>query len=699
MPTIPVFCGKDCGGNACPLMATLENGRVTHVTNNPAGGKYLKGCPRGFNLPLELYASERILTPLIRVGERGSGQFRQATWDEALSLAAGRLAEIRDKYGPTAILDLSSAGCTSALHATGPLLGRFLNLFGGATTLTGSYSNGAARFVLPYLLGDQWLASGFDAATMPYSEMIILWGANVLEARLGTEINQRLMEARRRGAQIIVIDPRRSETAKHLASWWIPCRPGTDAALMLAILFVLFVENRLDRSFITQHSVGFDQLERYVLGQDGGEPRSPRWAEPLCGIAAEDISRLARSYAAARPAMLLPGYAIQRVAGGEETYRLAVALQVATGNFGRRGGSTGSLNNRLPTPRVGSLPVPPAVAQPEVPVARWPDAVLEGRAGGYPSDLQALYSIGGNYLNQGSDIPKNIAAFRKVDFALCHELCLTPTASYCDIVLPAAHALEKEDIGLPWLGNFLTYKTRAIGPLGQARCDYDILCDLADRLGFATEFSEGRSAAAWVQRFLDQSEVPDHDEFKRTGVYLAPDQERVGLADFSLDPERHPLTTPSGKVEIASERYRRDTGFSAFPTWQAPMVDPQYPLRLNTPKSPHRTHSQGSNIPAIRAKAKHALDMHPLDAAARGIADGQTVLVYNARGAALLTARLCTDLMPGVVCLPEGIWVERAADGRDTAGAANMFTSTQGTAPSTACVMHGIGVQVAKGNN
>jgi anaerobic dimethyl sulfoxide reductase subunit A len=696
MQTIPVFCGKDCGGNACPLVATIENGRVTHVANNPAGGKFLKGCPRGFSLPHELYAPDRILTPLIRVGERGSGQFRQASWEEALGLAAGRLGDIRAKFGSEAILNLASAGSTSALHATGPLLRRFLDLFGGATTLTGSYSNGAARFVLPYLFGDQWSASGFDAATMQYSQMIVLWGANVLEARLGTEINQRLVQAKQRGAQIIVIDPRYSETAKHTATWWIPCRPGTDTALMLAVLFVLVTENWLDRPFISQHSVGFDQLERYVLGQDGGEPRSPGWAESLCGVPAEDIRRLARAYATAKPAMLLPGYSIQRVAAGEETYRCAVALQIATGNFGRRGGSTGSINNRLPTPQVGTLPVPALPNQPKVPVVRWPDAILEGRSGGYASDIHALYSIGGNYLNQGSDIPKNIAAFQKVEFAICHELFITPTARYCDLVLPAAHALEKEDIGLPWLGNFLTYKTQAVALQGQARCDYDILCDLAARLGFGEEFSGGRSAAAWVQHFLDQSEIPDHSEFRRVGLYLAPDQERIGLADFTLDPLRYPLSTPSGRVEIASTQYQRETGFPAIPTWQAPPADPLYPLQLITPKSPHRTHSQCSNLPAIRGKAKHTLDMHPLDAAARGITDGELVHMHNSHGAALVTVRLSQDVMTGMVCLPEGIWVERGVDGRDTAGAANMFTSTAGTAPSTSCIMHGIGVQVER---
>jgi anaerobic dimethyl sulfoxide reductase subunit A len=172
LKSVPVFCGKDCGGVACPLLAVVEDGQVRRVTHNPAGGKYLKGCWRGLNLALETYAADRILTPLVRVGARGSGQFRQASWDEALEITAGKLDEIRAKYGATAVLNRSSAGGLGALHCTFMLLGRFLNLYGGCTRLTCSYSSAAANFILPYLLGKEWAAAGFDPATMQYAQMI-----------------------------------------------------------------------------------------------------------------------------------------------------------------------------------------------------------------------------------------------------------------------------------------------------------------------------------------------------------------------------------------------------------------------------------------------------------------------------------------------------------------------------------------------
>jgi len=384
---------------------------------------------------------------------------------------------------------------------------------------------------------------------------------------------------------------------------------------MLAMLYVLFAENLADRPFMADHSVGFDQLERYVMGLDGGEPATPKWAASICGIPAEEIVRFARAYAAAKPAMLFPGYSIQRVHAGEDPYRLTIALQLATGNFGRRGGSTGSINSMLPAPKVGRLPMPPisppAAVEALLPVVRWPDAILQGRSGGYPSDIRAVYNLGSNFLNQGGDIRKNMAAFERLDFAITHEVFLTPTARYCDVVFPTTTAFEKEDIGIPWAGNYLLYKPQIVPPLGQARSDYDILSELADRLGFGPAFSEGRSAAAWIEHFIANSEIPDPLAFRETGIYLAADQERVGLADFAADPAHHPLSTPSGKVEIASERYQRETGFPAIPTWQSPPEDSRYPLRLISPKSPHFTHSQGSNIAELRRRAAHALSMHP----------------------------------------------------------------------------------------
>ena len=440
MSSIPVFCGKDCGGNACPMLATVVDGRVTRILHNPAGGRYLKACRRGFNLQLETYAPDRLLHRWCVRVPRGSGQFRQAGWDEALQITADRLGEIRAKYGPNAVLSRGSAGVIGAMHATYAVLGRFLNLFGGCARLTMGYSNAAASYILPFLFGDDWTRAGFDAATMQQAEMIILWGANVLETRQGTDVPRRVLEAKKRGAQIVVIDPRRSATVKQAATWWIPCRPGTDAALMLALLHVLFSEGLGGPSFHRRAQRWFRRVGKLCDGANRalrparriGPPRSAAWRRRKLPV-------LPAPMPPHSPAMLFPGFSIQRVFAGEDPYRLTVALQIATANFGRRGGSTGAMNNYLPGPRVGTLPVSRHICRAAARRRRscaGPTWFWKAGRGATRSDIHAVHNVGSNLINQGSDIRKSIAAFEKLDFAVSHEHFMTPTARLLRCHLP-----------------------------------------------------------------------------------------------------------------------------------------------------------------------------------------------------------------------------------------------------------------------
>lgn len=687
---IPTFCGKDCGGTACPLVAVVDKGTVTSIERNPAGLD-LKACPRGYALHNAHYAQDRILTPLIASGSRGSGSFREASWEEAITLVAHRLGDIRDRQGSTSLLALGSTGSIGALHNSENLLTRFIHASEGGTTLSSNYSNGAACFVLPYLFGEAHQHSGWDAATVRKSRLIILWGANVLEARLGTELGTEIAKAARTGVPVIVIDPRRSRTAKALNARWIPIRPGTDAAMMLAVLHVLFRDNLVDRARMNTLSVGADELERYVSGIADGLERSPTWAEGICGIPAGVIEGFAREYAATKPAMLVPGFSIQRVHNGEETFRLSVALQIATGNLGIAGGSSGSLNSRLPKPRAGSLPLLNSAASRSVPILRWADAILEGKAGGYPSDITAAYVMGFNAVNQGADSLKSIQALHALSFSVCHEMFMTPTARLCDVILPVYSPLEKEDICSPWLGNYILYKRSAVLPRGMVRNDYDILSELSELMGFGSVFNEGKSASDWLASFLAESEIPDTEAFKNSGVYFGANRERVGLEQFAADPGGQPLPTPSGKVELYSAAYARDTGRSAIPIWEDRPDHPRYAFLLITPKSIHRTHSQGGQL---RGPDAGELSMARVDAARLMIESGDDVLVSNEEGRLIAKAIVSDDIAQGVLCLHEGSWLNIGPDGVDRGGCANMLTSTKGSGPSVAPVMHGIPVAV-----
>jgi anaerobic dimethyl sulfoxide reductase subunit A len=688
-----VSCNRDCGGG-CPLIARVEGGRVVRISNNPAGSSWrMSGCPCGFSMPRILYAPDRLKRPLVRTGPRGSDSFRETSWDEALSIVADRLSDVVSRHGPESILDMGGSGSSrGAVHNTSVLPLRFLQGLGGGTTTRGSYSSEALNYVKPLLFGSAF--PGIDAATLQFSDLIVLWGANVADTRFAADLENRIRERRRQGVRVVSVEPRRSRTAERLADEWIPVLPGTDTALMMAVLHVLLEDGLADRDFVARCTTGFEELERYVRGSGSEPAKTPEWAETVCGTPSPTIRAFARRYGATRPAALIPGPSIQRTVGGEEAARMAITLQVATGNVGRKGGSNGVIWGRLPHPRCGRMAGARAPSRRSIPILRWPDAILQGTAGGYPADIAAVYSAGGNELAQGSDCRKSAEAYHRLEFSVCHDLFLTPTARHCDVVLPATTFLERNDVVFP-PGNYLLWSARAVPPLHESRTDYDILRELADRMGFGTAFSEGRSADEWLDCCLVHSEVEDVEAFKNTGLYMGKDQTRVGLSEFVANPENHPLDTPSGRIEIASEAYAR-TGFPAIPTCRVLAPSRDYPLRLFTPHARHRIHSQGSQIEWFLEKEPHVLWIHPSDASARGIGDGEPVEVSSERGRTRIPARVTEDVMPGAVCLLEGAWPRFDADGADTAGAANVLTSTEPTLPSEGSRTHSVNVQVAR---
>lgn len=467
MQRLPYFCGKDCGGDACPLLANLEGNSIASMEHNPSAGQWITPCGKGMRAHTDHHASSRLLQPLVRTGPRGSGQFREASWDEALRLVATKLTQIRSESGPDSLMSISSAGSTGALHNTEVLTMRFFNTFGGCVGLSGNYSSNAAQFAIAQMFGSSAGASGFDAATLAFSGLIVLWGANPIEARLGAELPARLLEASRRGVPIIVIDPRRTRTARALDAEWIPIRPGTDPVLGYALLCELMRHSDFDADYVAARSVGFPALRDYVEGKVDGIAKDAAWASRICGISEPTIRRLASLWWEREPVLLLPGYSIQRTDHGEEPFRLTVAIQLVTRNSGRIGASSGSINNRLPGLRVGRLGEIPegidreALFAKKVPVLRWSDAVLNPDRYGLRR-IRALYSAGGNFLNQGADVLKNIEAFRAVDLVVSHELRMTPTARFSDVVLPVADGFEKEDIGIPWAGDYLLYKPKIV---------------------------------------------------------------------------------------------------------------------------------------------------------------------------------------------------------------------------------------------
>ena len=695
--TVPVSCPLDCGGG-CPLLAHLREGRIERITTNPRGGKFLQGCIKGFRAADTAGAPDRLLHPLIRTGPRGSGRFRKASWDEALNLVASRLLEIRRAHGPESVLNLGGSGSwRAAFHTTSGLAKRFFAQFGGYTGKIGSYSSQAYSFTAPFVLGT--LQAGSDPATIEDSRLILLWGANPAEARMGPEWMPRLRRARGKGARIVVLDPRRTGTVKNLKAQWIPLKPGSDAALMLALLHVLITEDLIDQDFISRYSSGFETLQDRVLGRSGPPPATPAWAARISGLDPEIIVGLARDLGRTKPAALIPGLSIQRTLGGEDTVRLAVALQTATGNIGLSGGWAGVFPyGTTASPRMAGLPLPPNPSRMEIPVYRWADAVLEGRAGGWPSDLKVIYNLGTNYLAQGADLAKNIRAFEQAELTVCHDLFLTPTARYSDVVLPAAHFLERSDMVTPAGGNYLLYSAQAVPSRADLPTDYVVLSGLADIMGFGPEFSEGRSPEAWLEHLVAESEVGDPAEFKRTGLYRRPGPPRTGLARFRADPQAHPLNTPSGRIELTSPEQTR-AGFGPVPEHLEWNAGREYPFRLITPKTHRRVHSQGFTLDWSGGREEHRLWLNSDDAAALGISDGEEALVENKVGRIRIPVRVTGDIRAGTACLIEGAWPRLDRANVDRAGSANALTPTEPTRPSQGSRTHSVAVRISPGES
>jgi anaerobic dimethyl sulfoxide reductase subunit A len=700
--TLPVACNRDCGGG-CPLLATVAAGRVTRIGDNPIGGPFLRGCVRGYQAWRQQQAPDRLTTPLVRTGPRGSGQFREAGWSEAIGLVAHGLGAVRARHGDGAILALGGSGsCRGVVHDTEDLTARFLGLIGGHVRQTDTYSSAAARYVQPVVLGTQ--RGGIDPATLRHSGMIVLWGANLMDCIMGCEWRLRVRDAKRRGVPVVVIDPRRTETARRLGTEWLPVRPGTDSALMLALLYVFISEGVVDETFVAAHASGYEALRLTILGLGAGaagpsdddalhRPATPEWAERVCGVPAARIVTLAREWARRRPVALVPGLSIQRTVGGEEAVRLAIALQTVTGDLGRRGGSSGAQTwGGLPEPRIGRIPVPVAPASSGVHANDWADAVLRGRSGGYPVDIRATYDTGGNYVAQGADVATSIRAMESLEFSVCHDLFLTSTARYCDVVLPATHWLERSDVVFT-SANYLLYSHGVATPPGQARDDYDIFADLAAAMGCGDAYTEGRDSDAWLRACLADSEVPDDEEFRLSGIHWGADQERVGLAAFAADPAGSPLATPSGKVELSGAACVA-AGLPDTPAARIQPTEETLPLRLITPKSRFRVHTQLAEIPWFRARDDRSLWIHPGDAAARGLADGDEVVVTSEQGRVRCACRVTADVMEGVVSLLAGIEPRFDAGGCDAAGSANVLTSAAPTLPSRGARLHSTRVEV-----
>ena len=727
---------NNCGGQ-CLIRAHVYDGEIVKLTTELPGEQSdripLCACAKGLNYHKTFLNHERILYPMKRTGERGEGKFTRITWKEAIDTISNQWIRIRDTYGPGSRYVHYGTGMSGVLDA-GVMAKRLLALDGGYLDRYNSYSTACISRATELMYGT--CHTGNSLSSLLSSKLIILWGHNPADTHFDHEPMYYLKQAAKQGIPIVSVDPRHNNTAKQLGARWIPIRPATDAAMLDAMAYEIYINGLHDQPFLDRCCLGFDRDHMppgtdpslcylsYLLGEIDGVPKTPEWAEPITGVPAQTIRELAMHYGTAKPAALIQGYGAQRHAYGEQSARGGILLACMTGNVGVWGGwACGNgycqIHERPSFPK-GDNPFPMSI-----PVYTWTDAVerghtltaLDGIKGGQqlPSDIKMVVNLAGNCLiNQHGDINRTAAILKdtnKCEFILCSDLFMTSSAKFADILLPGVSPLERNDISVPWqYGEFLGFASKVVEPLGECRLEYDWLAEVADKLGLWERFTEHRTADQWLEHiYLDlqsrESQLPDYSVFSKGGIFHYTDHRvKLAFADEATDPVTHPFPTESGLIEIFSPLVNRSEyrdPFPAIPCYVPPPEGPQdpsadrYPLQLVGWHTGRRTHSIHDNNPELEKLEPHRLWMHPTDAKSRGITDETEVTVFNRRGVLRIKAKVTDRVMPGVTALSQGAWYSPDEEGTDLGGCINVLTGLKPTPYARGNPQHTVLVDVA----
>jgi anaerobic dimethyl sulfoxide reductase subunit A len=752
LETVVTSCAHNCGSRHMLVAHKKGDVIVRLSTDNGSyqGDAYgtdteekpqLRACLRGRSYRVRLYSPERLLFPMKRVGRRGEGKFKRISWDQALTEISQRMVHLRDTYGPTALLDQSYAGASyGVLHKSDQiegLLGRFMGMFGCRTNSWSVPSYQGTTSSSRWTFGT--IEDGNEDDAFAHTKLMIMWGWNPAYTFHGGNTFYYMRMAKQRGCKFVVVDPQYTDSAAAYDAWWIPIKPNTDAAMMAGMAYYIFDSNLQDQAFIDRFVQGMDpgtmpqwahgqeSFRDYIMGVSDGIPKTPEWASAICGVPAADIVRLADMYATTKPAALKASWAPGRAAFGEQYNRMAAALQAMTGNIGILGGCAEGVGKGW---HAESIAYPydqyANIWYASIKSDRWAHVVLNypnvkrEEAGLWPRNdnldgvipnIRGIFWQGSDWLNQLTNINKEIEAIRKLDsygegesLLVCMDSTITPTGIWADYLLPIATHFERHDVALPWYkGHYYIHRPKVIEPLGESKTDFQVFTELAYRLGFGPGYNpkadrsyfdnpdavdEAYLIDWWHKVQNHQGVTWSWEEFKARGVYkFVLPQPHVAFRDQVE--KGVPFQTPSGKIEIFSGELAQVTDWTrtrwgyhipAIPKWIEPWeslnhpLTRKFPFHMITPHPRWRTHSIFNNIPWLRETFSQETTINASDAARLGIRNGDTVEIWNDRGKVVTPVYVTERCMPGVVVLHEGSWMDLDENGVDRSGNPDFLT-------------------------
>ena len=714
-----------------PFVGSVVHGRLRKVEPQPTDKRPTPMLTEG--VLARTYDKTRVAGPMVRksylegfrTGKthaelRGREPFVQVSWDVALGLTARAILDTIEKYGNEGCFSSSYGGWSHAgIFRPNVLQGRFFNLLGGSSMTAGDYSAGAGQIIMPLVLGDLEVYSAQTCweEVAKHTEVMVFVGCdpnknNRIEYTVADHDMYPNWEAiKKAGVKCISINPQRTTTDEVMGSEWVPIIPNTDTALFLAMSHHLLTTNRWNRDFIEKYTVGFDRFRAYLEGRDadGTPAKTPEWASKITGIPAARIRQLAELFASKRT-QIAGSWAIQRAHHGEMPYWAIVNFACLLGNIGLPGQGVGFSwhYGGGGTPQSGATP-PTGLSQGRntvkkiCPASRISEMLNNpGKAFTYNGSrytyplVKLIYNAGNNFLSHQQDLNELIRALQKVDTVIVQDCWWTASARWADIMLPATTTLERNDIssgGTYNINKFYAMK-QVIAPQGDALDDFEIFRRLADLCGVEIGFTEGKEPMGYVEAAYENSsaaKLMPFEAFWEKGEITLPTPAAadgwVRHGDFRADPAKHPLHTPSGRIEMYSATIEKMNlpDCPPMPKWQEPAeyLGNAKPGQLHV-VSPHpfmRLHSQMANAEPLRrtyaVQGREPLLINTEDARKRGIRDGDLVELYNERGALVVGARVSDRIMPGVVSIYEGAWPQLDSKGRCNNGLVNFITSSR----------------------